>query len=171
MTQPDNTPLSHYFAQVQAMPMNEAVSGKFLYELLPYWWSFVSSDPDSCQGRDTTSTLSYFRAVVTRQLQPQVSQRPTAGHALRNFMRLTQGTGHHQSLSTSGLVLVRMEADDIDSFTETNIDRDIITSFEEAGANQLIASYRHGDGDQASTSKPRWRRPISFSNTLTTGID
>lgn len=136
MTQPENTPLSHYFAQVQAMPMNEAVSGlKFLYELLPY---IGGASPPAlgvpAKGRDTT----YHAQLL--QKQSSLGQLQTAAQSkanakvwhYRNFMRLAQ---NHWPPAKFQYLWTRFgeewKADDVEAFMEADVDRDIITSFVE----------------------------------------
>lgn len=136
VTQDQNTPLSHYFAQVQAMPMNEAVSGlKFLYELLPY---IGGASPAAigvpAKGRDTT----YHAQLLQKQSSLGQLQPPGESKAnckvwhYRNFMRLAQ---EHWPPAKFEYIWTRFgeewKADDVQAFMEGNIDQDVITSFVE----------------------------------------
>lgn len=134
MTQPDNMPLSHYFAQVQAMPMNEAVSGlKFLYELLPY---IGGASPAAigvpAKGRDTTYHAQLLQKQSSLgQLQPPGESKANAKvWHYRNFMRLAQ---EHWPPDKFEYIRTRFgeewKTEDIEAFLDANIDRDVITSF------------------------------------------
>lgn len=136
MTQPDGTPLSHYFAQVQSMPMNEAVSGlKFLYELLPY---IGGASPPAigvpAKGRDTTYRAQLLqKQSALGQLQPAADSGANCKvWHFRNFMRLAQEFWPPAQFE---YIWTRFgeewKADDIEAFMEANIDRDVITSFVE----------------------------------------
>jgi hypothetical protein len=136
-TQPQDKPLSHFYAQLQATPMAEAVSGlQFLFQILPYVGGAppeaIGADPPGKQGDNYSAQLLRKQSMLG-QLQPAGASKAQAKvHHFRNHMRIAQDTWPEERFE---YIRTRFgeewKDDDIQAFLECNFDRDIITDFVE----------------------------------------
>ena len=134
-TQPQDKPLSHFYAQLNATPMTEAVSGlQFLFQILPYVGGAppeaIGADPPGAQ-KDNYSAQLLRKQSMLGQLQPAGASKAQAKvHHFRNQMRIAQDTWPEERFE---YIRTRFgdewKDDDIQAFLECNFDRDIITDY------------------------------------------
>lgn len=134
-TLPDGRQMSHYFSQLNATPMTEAVSGlQFLFQILPYVGGAppeaIGADPPGKQGDNYSAQLLRKQSMLG-QLQPAgVSKAGCKVHAFRNHMRLAQQMWPEERFQYLRTRFgEEWKDDDVQAFLECNFDRDIITDY------------------------------------------
>lgn len=127
--------LDFYFKQLQAVPMQEAVTGlKFLFDILPY----VGGAPPEAIGVDPPGDDNYHAQLLRKQSTMGQLQPPGASLAeckvsvFRNHFKIAQNTWPIERFE---YIKTRFgeewKPDDIEAFIQCNLDRDITTDYVE----------------------------------------